>query len=719
MKKRSQVTLFIIIGLFILVTLALILYVRITADPGPGVEKKDPVKRYVEECTKQVTEDALARIGMQAGFVTLDKAAIVEDNVLVSGSVGMPYWFYQDHSGFDRSEMPMLEKSYEGDTSIESQLEHYIGENLQDCLAGFSVFEAQGTEVAEMGILEPDAIFTEESVEIQLDYPLRIYEGQGMRTEDDYHVSIPVRLKKVYELAKSIRDHEMSELYLERNTRNLISIYSRIDSRYLPPMYGGLHFVPCHERVHWVYSEVQEDLSQVLSANIPYMKIAGTMYDAIKIEDDDEERREIRQGVYDSMVFDAAERPYPDIQVDHVYSRDFPLELDFGSVGLLEPHSFEVDMLFSHLCMLEYQFAYNVKYPVLVTLTDTASNLGNQDYLFQFPMQAVIKDNFPRVRFSEIVETPVPNRRSECDSTARKSAPVTVKVKDDKGRPLDDVSISFQCGPSMVYEFYENGSVKNITEFADRCFIGTTTAGVYKGSFPQCSGNGILMLEKEGHLSLSHMTDEMMDEEQTIELQMDKLYELEIDVEKFFVKPPAKDDPNPGVVLSDDKVVACNLDEAKSLQSYEQAIIKLEKTDTGNGRLPGQGIAFYSPENKTTLSIGPGEYEVEIALLRNERYNGELTIKEGSQRRTLGESDYSDEKTITYPDKDVLLPTVFTGGAIINFTLAAKELEAGDAIRFYVIDEGPPATLEEVARPLQHRKGCSLLNYQKMRPEII
>ena len=48
---------------------------------------------------------------------------------------------------------------------------------------------------------------------------------------------------------------------------------------------------------------------------------------------------------------------YPFIRADFSFRDSFPLELEFGSYGLLEPNSFDVDLIFSQLCMFEYQFA--------------------------------------------------------------------------------------------------------------------------------------------------------------------------------------------------------------------------------------------------------------------------------------------------------------------------------------------------------------------------
>ena len=77
-KKRSQVTLFIIIGIVLLFLVLGILYMRAILEPdGPILAEKDPVKLYVEQCLGIVSEEALGYIGMQAGYVDTEGADTV------------------------------------------------------------------------------------------------------------------------------------------------------------------------------------------------------------------------------------------------------------------------------------------------------------------------------------------------------------------------------------------------------------------------------------------------------------------------------------------------------------------------------------------------------------------------------------------------------------------------------------------------------------------
>ena len=73
MKKRGQVTLFVIIGLVILFSTLIILYIRsIDHNQTPPVVVKDNINNFVEQCLFQITEDALIKLGQQGGYIEME-----------------------------------------------------------------------------------------------------------------------------------------------------------------------------------------------------------------------------------------------------------------------------------------------------------------------------------------------------------------------------------------------------------------------------------------------------------------------------------------------------------------------------------------------------------------------------------------------------------------------------------------------------------------------
>jgi len=397
-KKRGQVTVFIIVGLALLLLVSLVLVFRSSQNPDITPEPiEDPIVGYVEQCLLDVTEEGVRLIGLQGGYIDLDIDAIKSQFdpfnspalSLAEGRLFIPYWLYQD-SGLDNSMKPTLHKSYDGDYSIQTQLETYLADNLRDCI-DLDFFDSMGMNVIDLGVLEPRVVIGEDSVNVKLYYPLEVHLGEEIETKADYFAELPVRLGRVFGMAEEILQYELDTLFLERNTMNLISYYSRTDSEYLPPMYGGMEFKPCSERVFWIYPDVYDDVKDVLMANMAYLKIQGSDFSPVIVADSDEERRKMRQGIFANMVHDVGV-PQPELQVNFEHLPSFPMELDFGSQGVLEPNSFQMSLVFAQVCMFEYKFGYNLRYPVLITITDPESNLQNRDFLFQFPVQVVLKN---------------------------------------------------------------------------------------------------------------------------------------------------------------------------------------------------------------------------------------------------------------------------------------------------------------------------------------
>jgi hypothetical protein len=731
-KKRGQVTLFVIIGLVILFSTLIVLYIRsIDREPTEPFVVKDNVNDFVEQCLFQLTQEAVIKLGQQGGYIEMEgidkvtaEYAPFESEILsmYNGKLHIPYWFYQDSTELDKTQMPELIKSYEEDYSIQWQLENYISKKIKICLNDFEVFEAQGMKIIDKGTISTEVIIAEGDVNVKLNYPIEIKKDEDdIENRYTFVTSVPVRLGRMYRLAKEIRDYEMENVFLEKHTMNMISAFSRVDNDYLPPMYGGLEFGECSGMEYWMYNSVNDDLNEMLIANVPFLHIAETNFNRIIINDEDNKRQKLRQATYDQMIHQVSENSYPMINVDFSYRQSFPMDLDLGTYGILQPNRMDMDLIFSYVCMFEYKFAYNLKYPVLITLTDSMSKVNNREFRFQFPMQVVLKDNYPRIRYSDVFPEPISVRKkTECDLDQRISAPMTINVLDDMDKGIDGVSIYFQCGPSMIYQFHANGTLKNISTFAKKCSIGATKNGVYEGKFPQCKGGGMISIKRNGYLSKSEAVGDMLDESRTLTFTLDQIYEKKVNVKKIFVKPPTSyPQDSPGVVMDGSDVKECNLnDDADILQAFEQAIVKLTKTDQQNGELKYPSVVFFDPKNSSTIKIAPGTYTVDITLFRNERFNGEMTFKKNSQTKLVPAGAMGGEKEIFYPDEDLLLPMTISGGAYYNWTVTKEELLNAETIIFNLFDEGQPKVIEQIGTAMAHREKCSELNYNRIKPNL-
>lgn len=733
--KRAQTSVFIIIGLVILISFALIISLQRGDSPDrqPETEESE-LEVYVSQCLYETSEGALQTVGMQAGYTDLPEVNTedysIDSPYLSMQGLTLPYWEYEEHEGIPASEMPPLYKENEGDYSIQSQLEEYIEENLDNCINGFRAFESQNVKVQEKDSPEATVDFTDEEVLVDLEYPLEINKNKSIARQELFKAELPVRLKKVYNLAKDITEAEREGAFLEERLIDLIGAYSRIDGDYLPPMYGGVQITSCSEREFWVAEEVKKDFKQMITGNIPYIQVENANnrnYQVDRDEFEDEEDAEVAQGVYNRLSTTVSDSTYPSISADFNYMSSFPMELDFGGRGFLEPNSFEMNLLVGNYCLFEYKFFYNTKFPVLVTLYDEESDIDDNGYMFQFPLMLVLKDNHPKVKMGEEPEEPEPGVRDyQCAMEQRVSEEVSINVTDDRGEPVEDAYVTYQCGPSRLYDRDENGSIVNVSSVSNKCFIGKTNEnGIMEEKFPPCPSSGVMEVKAQDHLGMVERTGPIEEGvEYNASFTLQRAVEREVVVDKYFVEPPVPEglsveDSDPSIVEEDGEITECSLSgDTLPLKGVEKTMIRLKKLDEENGVLDVDPFAMYSTSNNATIKLGPGRYRADIMLIREEQYPGEMTIKKNSQVRSADEGGLSSGDKMYYPEEDVEIPTVNSGGAVYEFEIGAEELYNNEKIRFHVIDEGKPKFVENVGRALNDREACSQLNPEKIRPEM-
>ena len=753
--KKAQITLFALIGLAILLVIVLILYINGGVDLQSALQgsKTDQVTAFVEDCISQVSDEALNRLGQQGGYLDVDQFEIYRaqydpfnSNVLSlgDGALFLPYWLYQRDNGQDRSEIPQLYKSYTDDNSIQDQLEQYITMNVNLCLNDFNEFKGQGMQITAQKELQTSVIIGETDVTIAVTYPLQVSassavvaeKNQKSYTLEKFSASKSVRLKKIYELGRDIVVHETESVFMEGSVRKLMAAYSRNDDSSFPPMYGGIEVKECSELDYWLVEDIKEDFKTMLQHNLPFMRIDNTATQPIVVTQADEadvEKRKVRQGVYDGLRTKISNKDYQGIETWFNFHPSYPFDLYLGSNGAVFPSRLKVDALLLNFCIFDYSFIYDITFPLVISLQDTQSSLNNKPYFFQFPVQVILKENYPRVRVLDLIAPDFEPSASECSGKYPTSGN-TVSVTDAKtNKPVEKALIYFQCGPENLITYKEDGTYDKIVEFADRCFIGSTNEqGVFAGNLPQCGGGGMIVVEKKDYDEVTKLVGNVLNNgDVQAEVNLLPLKEFNLQIKKFFAAPPPVEGQSSsyqGIVVDNkNRILECNLHpEPAALQEYERAMVSINKLNTLGGSISASQVMEYQlgskssePDlHKNSLKLAPGFYQAEIMLLRDERYDGEMTIIKNSQSIHIPGTAFSKGKTIYYPESDVEIPTTISGGSKFVFEIKPGDLDKNTII-FYVIDEGIPTVLEQVGTPSEHIAACTMLNSDVMRARII
>ena len=251
MKKRGQVTVFLIIGLVILISFGIFYYAKSynTKSAIKNALKKtasetDIVKAYVEACIKNVAEEALfEKIGEQGGYIDVNANPKYGEKGVAGSQISPAYISFQgknvpyyleayceeiycsQYAACPVPPCPCIKQKcrswgYKEYTptldAISKKLANYIAVEFEDCF-NKNIFEDIGIRI-EKPVVDYQAInfdfsrgnanvevnFNEEDISIKLTYPLIIRKADAKSMLDSFIVFLPIRLKSLFEGSKDL-----------------------------------------------------------------------------------------------------------------------------------------------------------------------------------------------------------------------------------------------------------------------------------------------------------------------------------------------------------------------------------------------------------------------------------------------------------------------------------------------------------------------------------
>ncbi|MBI4452564.1 hypothetical protein HY637_03985 [Candidatus Woesearchaeota archaeon] len=251
MKKRGQITIFLIIGLAILILFGVFYYFKsystksaLEAAPDKRASESDIVKAYVESCIKNVAEEALfEKIGEQGGYTDVNAnpkygesgttgSSISPSYVLFQGE-NVPYYleaYCQQTDCAQYSATPPYDcakqvcrawKTYENLPTLDAinkKLANYIAVEFEDCFKE-NIFEDIGIKIEKPNVdyaainfdfsrsnVNVEVSFNEGDTSIKMAYPLLISKGDTKSKLDSFIVVLPIRLKPMFEGSQAVVD---------------------------------------------------------------------------------------------------------------------------------------------------------------------------------------------------------------------------------------------------------------------------------------------------------------------------------------------------------------------------------------------------------------------------------------------------------------------------------------------------------------------------------
>ncbi len=526
MQKRGQVTLFIIIGLILLLSIGIVIYLTTTRVVRPIEEKIEvpadvkPVHDFITQCLYNTAKTGVNLLGMQGGYIFIPKkiantpAAHIRLDTL--GVFKIPHWYYE---GEDRT--PSIK-------FMQSELSRYVKDQLDLCISEFDAFgdqfiiEPQGEHV-------PVALITDADVLVKLKWPLQITAGGKTTSIQDYVAQLDVRLKEAWELADRTMKAENEHMLFENLTMNLLTGNDNT------PTDGFV--LDCGTK-RWHLDDVTATFQNVLYYNIPNVRIENTAYpgfeesdraykraqqahedivEALTAGEDPEIPTDLPADTYQRFrqTFDV-NNPPTDLTAGFDYLPQWGIQLNANpnDGGRLKSNTGRgARKYLGFICINQWHFNYDIIYPVRMTVKDSSA-FGGEGFVFQFGFPVLINDNTPERIYFGITKFESAEYASEfCETFGSQSLDVRA-VGLLPGYPiateLPDVKISYQC----VEQF---------------CILGTTQAdaGHYRlrTLLPQGCGGAFITAEKEGYLA---QTEQITAD--TMHILLPKLKKLTMDV---------------------------------------------------------------------------------------------------------------------------------------------------------------------------------------------
>ncbi len=617
-KKRGQVTFFIIIAIVVIVLILLVVSLFKTPfKPDLSGSRIEVVKDFVKGCAEETTRNGLKIMGLSGGLTEISKdfiprsAVNVFSNSLLLGDNEVMYWYYKSVNNLDIINVP-------DKVLMEEQLGKYISDNLDKCLHRFERLKFEGYKI-ESGDVNASVKIKDTRVDVKVEMPTIVVIGDNSLKINDYSSSVKSNFGRLYNAGKEII--ESNSDYLEDLTFDTIALDEEI------PL-SDTEF-DCRER-RWEKDKITARLRYLLSRNIRAVKLKGTSFGDIE----------------PYYQWDAMKNSYKDVNANLMYSNEWPLYLkvDPSDNGLLKSDDIvkledNAKFLNGIFCLQNWNFVYDVKYPVLITL-----NSG--DDILQFGYMVVLENN--QAKKNTIAKEDYGEFKEDfCSKKLGKVNVIVLAPKSDGSyNSVGDANMFFKC-------------------FNFECSLGKSDFnGDFDGDVPQCV-NGNIIARKEGYFEgkLPISSNQLM----SGGVKLEPIYELNLDILMFFG------------------------DSVRGLSGNENAILELRSLDRD------YSVSVIYPDSKKVRLIA-GRYNVSSVIMSK---GADITIKGESVEKCVDTGGllsifgFGSEKCSSVDVPDLILNDVVIGGNVNLIEVPRNLLGFGRTITLYSYYDGAPSNTEE------------------------
>ncbi len=459
MPRRGQVTIFIIIAIFIVAAVAAFLIYQsslpITAQIPAGFQ---PAYNTLLSCIQDNALTGINILESQGGYISLPEFEPGSAYMPFSSQLNflgnpIPYWYYISGNNVEKEQVPTQ-------SDMENQLAQFINNNIRNC-----DFSSYTNEDFQVQMEEPDAKASigSDKVTITLNMNLNISKGDESVFVKSHKTEVNSELGSLYSSAKIVYDYEQKNLFLENYTVDVLRNYAPVDGIALS----------CSP-LTWNANDVVANLTQAIQNNIISLRSSNDATDYFSLEIPVEEIRFL---------------------TSPSWPNSFEINPTEESLMIAQPVGNQAGLGILGFCYVPYHFVYDVKYPVLATISSNGE-------IFQFPMAVIIENNKQRVPLAgNAVSTTTPTL---CQN---KNTNVIVNTFDSNSNSVD-AEISYEC-------------------IGQTCDIGKASSGVLSAKFPQCV-NGYIIANADGFAEGRYSFTTA--QSGSVNIILDKIYSKNIDL---------------------------------------------------------------------------------------------------------------------------------------------------------------------------------------------
>lgn len=279
MRKQAQVTMFMILGLIILlgglITYAAFTETLIFKPPEEQITTEldtqlRPFENVVRECQERILEEGARILLSRGGYI--NNPALISvipphgNAVELTEGLLIPYWHYIE-DGLYKTQRPQLQSN--NALSINTQLEEYVDERIAACVPWDNFVEY------DIDYSQPTSkiTFTSLDTTIQTDWSVRVQANAGTKSYQHFTATVNAPIKHLYDVVEEQIRYLRAASLPERNTLELLSVYAAGNTD-IPPISGRMEFTRGF-RI-WQLDAAKPHLQQVTSLANSFIQVEGS-----------------------------------------------------------------------------------------------------------------------------------------------------------------------------------------------------------------------------------------------------------------------------------------------------------------------------------------------------------------------------------------------------------------------------------------------------------